>query len=103
MNIELTLIDLFSGTGGLTLGFTEVFGHSFIPIWANDCNEYAAATYNLNFGDHSEFSIGSRSLCAYCMIFHFAEKERGKMKSYSCLKIKRRYSCPNRATTNHEN
>jgi len=46
------LIDLFSGAGGLTLGFTEAFGHSFKPIWANDINRYAADTYNHNFGNH---------------------------------------------------
>lgn len=47
-----TIIDLFSGAGGLTLGFTENFNHSFLPIWANDFNEQAAASYNLNFGGH---------------------------------------------------
>lgn len=46
------LIDLFAGAGGLTLGFTESFGHGFFPIWANDLNEYAVATYNTNFGKH---------------------------------------------------
>jgi len=46
------LIDLFSGAGGLTLGFTEVFGHRFKSVWANDFNEHAAKTYNLNFGVH---------------------------------------------------
>lgn len=46
------LIDLFSGAGGLTLGFTESFGHNFVSVWANDFNKYAAATYNANFGNH---------------------------------------------------
>lgn len=46
------LIDLFSGAGGMTLGFTRQFGHTFKPVWANDMDEYAAATYNLNFGNH---------------------------------------------------
>ena len=46
------LIDLYAGAGGMTLGFTDVFGHNFVPIWANDINEYAARTYNLNFGNH---------------------------------------------------
>jgi DNA (cytosine-5)-methyltransferase 1 len=46
------LIDLFSGAGGLTLGFTEAFGHGFVPIWANDFDEASVATYNANFGDH---------------------------------------------------
>lgn len=46
------LIDAFSGAGGMTLGFTGAFGHKFEPVWANDFNSYAAATYNLNFGEH---------------------------------------------------
>ena len=46
------LIDLFAGAGGMTLGFTEAFGHPFEPVWANDFNEHAAATYNANFGEH---------------------------------------------------
>lgn len=46
------LIDLFSGAGGLTLGFSSRFGHGFVSVWANDSNESAAKTYNLNFGDH---------------------------------------------------
>ncbi len=46
------LIDLFCGAGGMTLGFTEAFGHHFKPIWANDFNKYCVETYNANFGDH---------------------------------------------------
>ncbi|MGC8490360.1 MAG: DNA cytosine methyltransferase [Syntrophobacteraceae bacterium] len=46
------LIDLFAGAGGMTLGFSSMMGHSFEPLWANDCNEYAARSYNANFGDH---------------------------------------------------
>lgn len=46
------LIDLFAGAGGLTLGFTAAFGHAFEPVWANDFNAWAAATYNANFGPH---------------------------------------------------
>lgn len=46
------LIDLFSGAGGLTLGFTPSFGCHFVPVWANDFNRAAAATYNRNFGSH---------------------------------------------------
>ncbi len=48
----LSLIDLFSGAGGLTLGFSPAFGHGFTPVWANDNNQPAANTYNLNFGNH---------------------------------------------------
>jgi DNA (cytosine-5)-methyltransferase 1 len=46
------LIDLFCGAGGMTLGFTEAFGHHFKPIWANDFNKYAVETYNANFSNH---------------------------------------------------
>jgi len=46
------LIDLFCGAGGMTLGFTEKFGHHFKPIWANDNNKYCVETYNANFGNH---------------------------------------------------
>ena len=46
------LIDLFSGAGGMTLGFTKMCGHNFIPVWANDFNSAAVKTYNLNFGQH---------------------------------------------------
>jgi DNA (cytosine-5)-methyltransferase 1 len=46
------LIDLFSGAGGLSLGFSAAFGHVFKPVWACDSNPFAAKTYNLNFGNH---------------------------------------------------
>lgn len=46
------LIDMFCGAGGMTLGFTESFGHHFKPIWANDFNKYCVETYNTNFGNH---------------------------------------------------
>ena len=46
------LIDLFSGAGGLTLGFSETFGQVFVPVWANDFNDHAVKTYNANFGNH---------------------------------------------------
>ncbi len=46
------VIDLFSGAGGLTLGFTQAFGHDFVPVWANDIDKDAVATYNRNFGPH---------------------------------------------------
>lgn len=38
-------IDLFCGAGGLSLGFSKAFGHNFLPVWANDFNQYAADTY----------------------------------------------------------
>lgn len=46
------LIDLFCGAGGLSLGFSDRVDASFRPVWANDIDRFAAATYNLNFGNH---------------------------------------------------
>ena len=48
------LLDLFSGAGGMTLGFTDRFGHNFEPVWANDFNEPSTQTYTANFGEHCE-------------------------------------------------
>jgi DNA (cytosine-5)-methyltransferase 1 len=45
------LLDLFSGAGGLTLGFTTALGHRFNPVWANDFDPASVATYSLNFGN----------------------------------------------------
>ena len=47
------LIDLFSGAGGMSLGFSEVFGQPFQSVWANDFNHFCVNTYNENFGPHS--------------------------------------------------
>jgi C-5 cytosine-specific DNA methylase len=49
---DFHLIDLFSGAGGLTLGFSRRFGHKFSPVWANDYNRESVDTYNANFGVH---------------------------------------------------
>ena len=49
------VIDLFSGAGGLTLGFTKKLGNDFQPVWANDFNAYAAETYKANFGGHCTY------------------------------------------------
>lgn len=46
------LVDLFCGAGGMTLGFSERLGHVFKPVWANDANQTAANTYEMNFGTH---------------------------------------------------
>ena len=46
------LIDLFCGAGGMSLGFSERFGHHFKSVWANDFNKYCVDTYNANFGNH---------------------------------------------------
>jgi DNA (cytosine-5)-methyltransferase 1 len=45
-----TLIDLFAGCGGLTLGFTKT--GVFAPILAVESDADAAETYALNFGPH---------------------------------------------------
>ena len=50
--VPYRVIDLFSGAGGLTLGFSPSLGHNFQPVWANDFNSWAADTYNANFGKH---------------------------------------------------
>ena len=47
------LIDLFSGAGGMSLGFSDFFGQPFQSVWANDFNQYCVDTYNENFGPHS--------------------------------------------------
>ncbi len=55
MPAPYTLIDLFAGAGGMTLGFTLLKNgrrRAFQPIWASDFNRHAVATYNANFGDH---------------------------------------------------
>jgi DNA (cytosine-5)-methyltransferase 1 len=46
------LIDLFSGAGGLSLGFSKKFGHRFESVWANDFDEDCVLSYNENFGEH---------------------------------------------------
>jgi len=43
------VIDLFSGAGGMSLGFSPWFGQPFQSVWANDFNADAAATYSSNF------------------------------------------------------
>ena len=46
------LIDAFAGAGGMTLGFSETFGHPFTSVWANDFNDYCVESYNANFDKH---------------------------------------------------
>ena len=46
------LIDLFSGAGGMSLGFSRNLGHLFVPIWANDFDKDCVNTYNANFEAH---------------------------------------------------
>ncbi len=42
------IISLFAGCGGLDLGFHQ---QGYDVVWANDFNEWAAATYKHNLGD----------------------------------------------------
>lgn len=46
---KIRVIDLFSGAGGLTVGFEWLSGLPFKTVWANDFNAFAADTFNLNF------------------------------------------------------
>ncbi|MGV2950807.1 DNA cytosine methyltransferase [Glutamicibacter sp. AGC46] len=43
-----TVIDLFAGCGGMTIGFAQ---EGFDPIFAVEWDKYAAATYAANFGE----------------------------------------------------
>lgn len=43
------VVSLFSGCGGLDLGFIQA---GFDIIWANDSDKYAVQTYKENIGDH---------------------------------------------------
>ena len=57
---EHTVISMFSGCGGMDLGFRGGFTfrgreyekHPFKIVWANDYNEAACRTYKLNIGPH---------------------------------------------------
>lgn len=46
------LIDVFAGAGGMTLGFSRMYGHAFDSVWANDFDDTCVRTYRRNFGDH---------------------------------------------------
>ncbi len=45
---NLTVIDLFAGCGGMTVGFSQ---EGFDPILAVEWDKFAAATYAANFGE----------------------------------------------------
>lgn len=45
----LTLMDLFSGAGGFTLGFAQA---GFVPVFSVEIDKDAASTYEMNFGPH---------------------------------------------------
>ncbi len=69
---ELTLIDLFSGAGGLSLGFEKLSNKPFKAVWANDFNDYAAETFNANFeadchkGDIVDYLENPKSIIPKC-------------------------------------
>jgi DNA (cytosine-5)-methyltransferase 1 len=48
--VAWTLIDLFSGCGGMTRGFEDT--HEFDSIFAVEWDRHAAETYAVNIGDH---------------------------------------------------
>lgn len=49
------LIDLFSGAGGMTLGFCDDrFCGGFESVWALDNDQAAVATHRANFGPHAD-------------------------------------------------
>jgi DNA (cytosine-5)-methyltransferase 1 len=47
--LPLTVVDLFCGAGGLSLGFKA---SGFTTLWAADWNDSAVETYKLNLGKH---------------------------------------------------
>lgn len=49
----MNVVSLFSGCGGLDLGFVK---SGFNVVWANDNNKDAVATYRENIGDHIKLS-----------------------------------------------
>ena len=53
MDGDFTLIDLFAGAGGLSLGFAAKAGSKYRSVWANDFNKPAIATYASNLGGHA--------------------------------------------------
>lgn len=53
--MKYKLIDLFSGCGGMTLGFVHPrFSGKFESVFALDNNSAAIASYRANFGEHAE-------------------------------------------------
>ena len=49
MNKKFKIASLFSGCGGLDLGFIQ---EGFEVVWANDFFKEAVETYKKNIGDH---------------------------------------------------
>ena len=59
----MKVVSLFSGAGGLDLGFIKA-GHTI--VWANDLYDDAVATYRKNIGNilESELTGFRNALCA---------------------------------------
>lgn len=47
----LTVVDLFAGAGGFTLGFVQA---GFVPVYAIEIDKAAAETYEAHFGPHCD-------------------------------------------------
>lgn len=45
-------IDLFAGIGGIGLGFSQAFKEKIDFVFANEINEFACDTYEVNFGEN---------------------------------------------------
>lgn len=85
------VIDLFSGAGGMSLGFSTLFGQRFVPAWANDFDEDAIATWNENFGPHCVYGDIVTLLDDPCVVIPQAEVVIGgpPCQGFSLLNKKR--------------
>ncbi|TFV44852.1 DNA cytosine methyltransferase [Blastococcus sp. TF02A-35] len=57
MSDGLSFVSLYSGAGGMDLGFAEA---GFTPVWANDIDPFAVRTYNKQFEKLAEQAGGER-------------------------------------------
>lgn len=62
MSKSLRCMDLFSGAGGLSLGFAEA---GFVPIFAADTDEACIESYGANFPDVRVFCGDTRTLSSF--------------------------------------
>jgi DNA (cytosine-5)-methyltransferase 1 len=99
-NTKIKFVSLFSGCGGLDLGFEQA---GFQRIWANDFDENAQAVYRLNLGeidgrdiltvDESEIPVGDILTAGFpCQPFSNAGNRKGVddsrgMLYKECLRI----------------